>query len=61
MKNLLQTVSNFIREEEGLTIVEYAIAGAIISVAVVTAFTTLGDNVQGAVDNLGTDVSTATR
>ena len=32
----------FLREEEGLTTVEYAVAGALITVAVVAAFTDLG-------------------
>jgi pilus assembly protein Flp/PilA len=32
----------FLRDEEGLTMVEYAVAGALISAAAVTAFTGLG-------------------
>ena len=32
----------FIREEEGLTTVEYAIAGGLVGAAVITAFTDLG-------------------
>ena len=32
----------FFRDEEGLTMVEYAVAGALISAAAVTAFTALG-------------------
>jgi len=32
----------FLRDEEGLTMVEYAVAGALISAAAVTAFTALG-------------------
>ena len=35
------------REEEGLTVVEYAIAGGLISAAVITAFTDLGGKVKG--------------
>ena len=34
MRNLKQAVMRFIREEEGLTIVEYAVAGGLITVAV---------------------------
>ena len=33
------------RDESGLTTVEYAIAGALIALAVVSAFTMLGGNV----------------
>jgi pilus assembly protein Flp/PilA len=32
----------FLRDEDGLTMVEYAVAGALISAAAVTAFTDLG-------------------
>ena len=32
----------FLKDEEGLTMVEYAIAGALVSIAAVTAFTDLG-------------------
>jgi pilus assembly protein Flp/PilA len=32
----------FLRDEEGLTMVEYAVAGTLITLAAVTAFTNLG-------------------
>ena len=52
MNNLKQAVLNFIREEEGLTVVEYAVAGALVSLAVVTAFTNLGTAVAGVIEDL---------
>lgn len=58
MNSLKQAVMNFIREEEGLTVVEYAIAGALVSIAVVTAFTNLGTAVEGAIGDLITAVNT---
>jgi len=39
---MLQSLKTFLRDEEGLTMVEYAVAGALISAAAVTAFTDLG-------------------
>ncbi len=36
----------FIRDEEGLTTVEYAVAGGLIAAAVVTAFVLLGEQVE---------------
>jgi pilus assembly protein Flp/PilA len=39
-------IRNFLREEEGLTTVEYAVAGALISAAVIGAFTLLGQQVD---------------
>jgi pilus assembly protein Flp/PilA len=35
-------IAAFLRNEEGLTMVEYAIAGALISALAATAFTNLG-------------------
>ncbi len=38
-------ITAFFRDEEGLTMVEYAIAGALVAAATVTAFTLLGTNI----------------
>jgi pilus assembly protein Flp/PilA len=56
MNSLKQAVMNFIREEEGLTIVEYAIAGGLISVLVATAFSDLGEAVLLVIQGLITAV-----
>ena len=45
-------VMAFLRDEEGLTIVEYAVAAGLISAAVVTAFTLLGDQVLAIINAL---------
>jgi pilus assembly protein Flp/PilA len=42
-------ILKFIRDERGLTTVEYAVAGALITVAVVAAFTALGGSVAGTI------------
>jgi len=39
---MFEKIRKFMQEEEGLTVVEYAVAGALITVAVVAAFTNLG-------------------
>ncbi|HEY5642506.1 MAG TPA: Flp family type IVb pilin [Woeseiaceae bacterium] len=39
-------VMAFLRDEDGLTIVEYAVAAGLISAAVVAAFTLLGGRVD---------------
>lgn len=44
--SIREKVKRFIRDEEGLTTVEYAVAGGLIAAAVVTAFVLLGDQVQ---------------
>lgn len=40
----------FVRDESGLTTVEYAVAGALISLAVIGAFTLLGTNVANIIN-----------
>lgn len=42
----------FLRDEDGLTMVEYAIAGTLITLAAVAAFTTLGTNVSGRIQTI---------
>lgn len=46
----------FLRDEDGLTIVEYAVAAGLISAAVVIAFTNLGTTVLGIINGLITDL-----
>ena len=43
---MYEKIRNFLREEEGLTTVEYAVAGALVSAAVIGAFTVLGTQVD---------------
>jgi pilus assembly protein Flp/PilA len=50
-----QTILKFIRDERGLTTVEYAVAGGLIALAVVVAFETLGLTVE----RILTDIDTA--
>ena len=51
MKRIRRTIVKdkliqFYQEEDGLTVVEYAVAGGLITVAVVGAFTALGGTVN---------------
>lgn len=52
------SVVKFLKDEDGLTIVEYAVAGGLITVAVVAAFVILGTNVNTKITALGTAVGT---
>ncbi len=54
-KELLRLVN----DEDGLTIVEYAIAGGLVAAGVVIAFTQLGVNVGETVTNLCNTLNTA--
>ena len=46
----MESIKKFLRDEEGLTTVEYAIAGGLVGLAVVLAFTNLGKKVAQVID-----------
>ncbi len=48
----------FLKEERGLTMVEYAIAGALVAAVGAAVFTTLGSNVSSQISSLAVDVGT---
>ena len=50
----MNRIKRFLRDEEGLTTVEYAIAGGMIALAVVLAFGLLGDQVLRIITELVT-------
>ncbi len=54
--SIKEAVLRFIRDEEGLTTVEYAVAGGLIAAVVIAAFVLLGgtvnDKIRGINDNL---------
>ncbi len=56
MKNLMQ----FIRDEEGLTTVEYAIAGGLVGAGVITAFNLLGVQVNRVISAIVTALTNIT-
>ncbi|KMM79972.1 Flp family type IVb pilin [Pseudomonas deceptionensis] len=53
LQSLKTSVLKFINDEDGLTIVEYAVAGGLITLGAVAAFITLGTNVKTAITSLG--------
>lgn len=56
LQEIKSSVMKFIRDEDGLTTVEYAVAGSLVAAAVVIAFTDLGGAVADAIDGLTTDI-----
>ena len=46
------SIMKFLRDEEGLTTVEYAVAGALVAAAVVAAFQLLGLQVTAVINTL---------
>ncbi|HEX8651852.1 MAG TPA: Flp family type IVb pilin [Pyrinomonadaceae bacterium] len=49
-------IKNFLRDETGLELSEYAVAAALIALAVVGVFSTLGKNINTVISNLATNI-----
>ncbi len=50
-------IKRFLRDETGLELSEYAVAAALVALAVITAFTTLGTNIGAKITSLATAVN----
>ena len=50
---MMKKVMTFLKNEEGLTTVEYAIAGGLVGAAVIAGFQALGVNVGTVIGNIG--------
>ncbi|MFZ3155691.1 Flp family type IVb pilin [Pseudomonas sp.] len=50
------SVMKFVKDEDGLTVVEYAVAGGLVSLLVVGAFIALGQDVAGVINGLTTAI-----
>ncbi|MGI9285756.1 MAG: Flp family type IVb pilin [Pseudomonadales bacterium] len=55
-----QKMIDFLKEEEGLTAVEYAIAGGLVSAALVAGFVAVGEDACAMMLSLVTAISTGT-
>lgn len=56
---MLKQVTSFLKDEEGLTTVEYAVAGSLVAAAVVIAFTALGTQVGNVITGITADITPA--
>ena len=52
MNTIVNNITRFLKDEEGLTTVEYAVAGTLIALAVVAAFTQLGNAVGNSINKI---------
>lgn len=57
MMNIKNLFTQFIKDESGLTAVEYAIAGGLVVGGMVAAFVVLGDNATAQIEVLGCSVN----
>lgn len=60
MKSIILKLSHFLRDEEGLELSEYAVAGALLVLGTLAAFTLLGTNITGAITAIAGVVGTGT-
>lgn len=51
-------IKKFFRDETGLELSEYAVAAALVAIAVVGAFSALGGTISAKINELGTHIST---
>lgn len=58
MKTLLVGVKRFLRDEEGVTAIEYGLIAALIAVVLIAGATTAGGALNTLFANLGTCIST---
>jgi pilus assembly protein Flp/PilA len=49
-------IKAFLRDDTGLELSEYAVAAALITLAVITAFTSVGANVKAVITNLAANI-----
>ena len=50
-------IKNFLRDETGLELSEYAVAAALVAMAVVVAFTSLGTAIGSRIDTLAATIN----
>ncbi|WP_428561676.1 MAG: Flp family type IVb pilin [Solidesulfovibrio sp. DCME] len=55
---MLRTITNFVRDEEGATAVEYGLMAALIAAVIIGAVTTLGSNLSTLFTNLAGQIGT---
>jgi pilus assembly protein Flp/PilA len=57
MKSMKKFFNRFVTDERGLAAVEYAVVAGLIAVALVAAFTALGDAAAGKIESLTTTLN----
>lgn len=56
MQAIKNSVVKFLNDEDGLTVVEYAVAGGLIAAVTVAAFQALGLTVTGVINGINTNL-----
>ena len=53
----MKMLSKFLADESGATAIEYGLIAALISIAIITAATTLGSNISNTFDKVAKNVN----
>ena len=53
---MLNAIKTFLKDEDGLTMIEYAVAGGLVTLGAVAAFTTLGGSITTKINSIATTV-----
>jgi len=56
---LVQFVRQFVRDEEGVTAIEYGLIAALIAVTIIAAVTAVGDNLDAVFDAIALNLAAA--
>ncbi|MGF6572001.1 pilus assembly protein Flp/PilA [Paraburkholderia fungorum] len=54
MKNIIAQASRFVRDEDGISAIEYALLGSLIAIVIGTAMTSLATAIKTTFDNIAT-------
>ena len=55
----MKRIMEFLRDEEGVTAIEYALIAALIAVAIIAALGTLGGDISATFNEVAQEVATA--
>ncbi|WP_219114780.1 Flp family type IVb pilin [Janthinobacterium sp. UMAB-56] len=55
----MNLIKNFIREEDGVTAIEYGLIAALIAVVIIAAITIVGTQLKKTFSSIGTKLTTA--
>ena len=59
MRFFAERLSQLGKSRSGLSLVEYALVSGLVSAIAITTLTTLGEEVSGAIENIGTAMTNA--
>ena len=57
---MMKTLKTFLRDESGVTAIEYGLIAALVSLAIIAAATSLGTKIGDLFNRVGTKVDTVT-